>query len=254
MWVWLMGQCSCSTIERRANWKQVITDIGSLFCDSYPGDERGQMEWRTGEIIIRVVVLPFAINLIWACPRVETISWATLFVMVGRLPRLLYSQSNHFEPLSSSPSMQPSSSICPHCSVSVDHYIKYYLRMHSLCLSLLNDTVRNPSHSCGSFVILAFHEEKCVLGPSAVIKAILTTELIPDWPAWGLASVTLPLREKAIPFKDFPAHYFPTSSLSPLNPRFPIFFFFTAKSVSRRELISSTKGHRRLSHIIPHLS
>lgn len=98
--------------------------------------------------------------------------------------------------------------------------------MYSLCLSFLNDVVRHFSHSCGSFIILAFHKEKRDLGPRAVIKAILTTELIPDWLARGLASVTLPLREKAIPRKDFPAHYFPTSCLSPLNPSFLFFFLF----------------------------
>lgn len=68
----------------------------------------------------------------------------------------------------------------------------------------------SSSLSCGSFVILAFQEEKCDPGPGAAIKAILTTELIPDWLARRLASVILPLREKAIPFKDFPAHYFPS--------------------------------------------
>lgn len=165
--------------------------------------------------------------------------------------RLLHSHNNHFEPLSSSPSVQHSSSICSHCSVNVDHYIIYYLCTLSISL-FLNDLVRVSSHSCSSFVILAFRDEKCDLGPSAVIKAILTTELIPDWLARGLASVTLPLREKAIPFKDFPSYYFPTS-LSPLNSR--VFsFYITAKSVSRRELISLTKGHRRLSHITLHLS
>lgn len=87
----------------------------------------------------------------------------------------------------------------------------------ALCALLvsLKDMVKSSSRSCTSFVILAFWEEKFDPDHSGVIKAILTSELIPDCLPWAVASVTLPLREKAIPLKDFSPHYFPTCSLSP---------------------------------------
>lgn len=93
------------TMERRANWKQVITYIGSLFCSFPPRDESRQIEWTAGKIIIRFVVPPFAINLIRACPRLEIISWTASFEAVGPLYRLLY---YHFEPKRPTPSIQSS--------------------------------------------------------------------------------------------------------------------------------------------------
>lgn len=105
--------------------------------------------------------------------------------------------------------------------------------------------MRSSLLSCGPFVILALQEEKCDLGPSAVIKAISTTELMPDWLTRVGLGYPASQRKKAIPCKDFPAHYFPTSSLSPLKSRFffTFFFFLTTKPVFRLEPISSTKGH-----------
>lgn len=61
--LWLRGHCSCSTMDRTANWKQVITDINSLFFSLHPREQVGKWRGRQGKIIIRRVVCPFAINL-----------------------------------------------------------------------------------------------------------------------------------------------------------------------------------------------
>lgn len=61
--LWLMGQCSCSTMDRTANWKQVITDIDSLFFSLHPREKVNKWRGRQGKITIRRVLCPFAINL-----------------------------------------------------------------------------------------------------------------------------------------------------------------------------------------------
>lgn len=89
---------SCSTMERRVNWKRVIMNIDSLFFDLHPRDLSEQMQWRAQEIIIRVV------SSMRTCPGDETLRW-TLFVAWGCLHQLSHFCSDHPDHLHSSPSV-----------------------------------------------------------------------------------------------------------------------------------------------------
>lgn len=170
---------------------------------------------RQGETLIRVVVPPSAINLTWAWH-----SWAASFVL-SSIPWF----TNRSEPSSSSPSISPPSSICPHCFVNDAHYtnvahtlsgtvsFKRYGREFLLLLQV--------------YVILTFWEEQCDLGHSAAIKATLTTGLIPYCALWGLVSVIPPLREKVISLKEFSCPlFFNFFSLTGILAFFPTLNFF----------------------------
>lgn len=236
-----MDQCICSTMGRTANWNQVITDIGSLFYDSYPRDQSGQMEWRTGEIIIKVIVPPFAINLKWTCSREESIRSTALFVALGCPPQFLYSCSNHFELHTPRLSLF----FC-HCAITAPNLTNFYLFFPIIHYDVVSFVI------FFEVFIFSFKNRKVNqtqvqwLRPYWQLNYILI-EWHGGWPWLCCLS-----ERKQFPLKIFPAHYFLTSSLSPMNCSFLFFFFKT--SVSRHEAISPTKGHWRLSHIIVDLS